>query len=475
MLTQSPINFLDKPSGHNPPPQSSGKALFFVSLILLLFVGGCLTRLLIGEYAPQDPLAYDPVTLEAKKPDGLFNKITHLVFTKEHKLLGYKDDRINLLLLGIGGPGHDGPYLTDTMIIASVKPSTGQVAMISIPRDLGVKIPGHGTKKINHANAYGESEETGSGPELAKQVIEDTFDLEIHYYLRVDFKAFVDIVNEVGGLNVDVDRSFVDHLYPAPDYEYQTVSFNAGPQSMTGEKALQFVRSRHGTNGEASDFSRAKRQQKILFALKEKLLTFSTLANPVRINNIRNTLSQHLVTDLQFADIVSFLRLFREMEGKQIITLVLDNGQNGFLNSSTAADGAFILVPRAGNFKDINTTIENIFEEQTPAIDNTPAQTAPLIEPANIEIQNGTWVAGTAARLRKQLQEKNFIVTTIGNTEDKPILNSGIYQIKESAPLSLLQALQQELHIAIKQNLPPNIVATSTTDILVIIGEDLLQ
>jgi len=470
-MARRPVNFLHQQTEKTKAP--TPRWLVFLIIIALLIVSGCITRAIIGEEAPNDPNAYDPVTLEPKKPEGFFNKLKTLVLSKDGKLEGERGDRINILVLGMGGIGHDGPFLTDTIIITSIKPSTGEVAMISIPRDLGVKIPGKGWYKINHANAYGEAKEYNSGAEFTTKVVEDTFDLNIHYYVRVDFQAFEEIVDEVGGIKINIDRYFIDHMYPAEENEYQTVEFNRGVQVMDGSTALVFVRSRHGSNGEGSDFARAKRQQKVLLALKEKLLSFSTLANPLRINNIRKSLTKHIITNLEFADIMSLLRLAKEVNTDKIINLVLDTGPDGYLEEGYSPEGAFILEPKTGNFKEIKKVIENIFEEVPMIEDDTPEQITPSLPTANIEIQNGTWIVGMAARMKKRLEDRNFKITTIGNTKERPQDTSGIYNVSDKGLYSVLKALQQELHIPIKENLPVGVTPTSTTEIFIILGTDM--
>lgn len=475
-MNASHINFIPH---HEPLPHTEPKRpkwrFFLIVIIGLMLVGGCITRSIVGEYAPQDPSQYDPATLEAKKPEGFINRIANLVFSKENTLDGYSDDRINILLFGIGGTGHEGPFLTDTIILASIKPSTGQIAMLSIPRDLGVKIPGHGWKKINNANAFGEVEKTGSGPEFATKVIEDTFDLKVNYYALVDFKAFSEIIDEVGGVSINVENSFSDQMFPTLNYGYQTVEFNRGIQTMNGETALQYVRSRHGNNGEGSDFARAKRQQKVLFALKEKLFSFSTLLNPLKINNIKNSLQNHINTNMQFSDIMAFMQLVKNLNTKEIITTVLDDSPGGYLQNGTSPEGSFILSPKSGNFDDINFLIENIFEKQVPTKNNTPKQAEPKISytAANVEIQNGTWIAGMAARMKKRLEDKKFSITTIGNSLTRPQTESGIYKITNLDTADLISALQTELHIPVKQKPPTDIQISTTTDILILLGTDI--
>ncbi|MFZ2190492.1 MAG: LCP family protein [Candidatus Magasanikiibacteriota bacterium] len=474
-MNASHINFIpQEPLSQDYPPKKPKRFIFLIILLSILLIGGCITKAIMGEYTPEDPNKYDPITLEPKSPDGLFKKISYFVFSKENELDGYNDDRINLLLLGMGGLGHDGPFLTDTNIIASIKPSTGQIAMISIPRDLGVEIPGHGWNKINSANSFGETEKSGYGAEFARQTIEDIFDLKINYYARVDFKAFEEIINEIGGVTINVEQSFADHMYPAENYEYQTVEFSKGIQTMDGDTALKFVRSRHGNNGEGSDFVRARRQQKVLSALKEKVLSFSTLLNPIKINNIKNSLEKHITTNMNFADIMSFFKLIKELDTENITNLVLDDSPDNYLKNGYTANGAFILEPKTGNFKEINNLIENIFEKEKITRDTTPEQTTPpIMQPTNIEIQNGTWSVGMAARMKKRLEDKNFTITTVGNATEKPQLNSGIFKISDKDTSSIAQALQQELHIPIKKSLPENIQPTSTSDILILLGDDL--
>ena len=237
------INFLHKQPNQELPKKGRKKWIFLLlisSVLIILTISGYVSA---NKDRFLNPLDYDPVTLEPKKPDGLLKKLTYLVFRKDTELEGQKNDQINVLLLGMGGPGHDGPYLTDTIMIASIRPSENKVALISIPRDLGVKIANYGTQKINHANHFGEMEKENWGAAFATEVISETFDIDIPYYIRVDFKAFEEIIDEVGGVRVSVDRSFVDYMYPAPNDLYQTISFTAGPQTMDGQTALTFVRS----------------------------------------------------------------------------------------------------------------------------------------------------------------------------------------------------------------------------------------
>lgn len=451
--------------------------------VMFVIVGIFGTKLLFSHFFPahasNDPLEYDPVTLEPKPPSGLFRKIGHFVFSGDVTLQGEREDRVNILLLGIGGDGHEGPYLSDSIILASIKPSTKEVALISIPRDLQVEIPSRGKYKINHANAFGEVERPNWGGARATEVVEKTFDISVPYYIRVDFRAFRDVIDTVGGISVAVERSFTDPLYPAPENAYQTVSFAKGVQTMDGRTALQFARSRHGSNGEASDFARARRQQKVLLALRDALISRETLTNPIRMKDVMDSLEHHMTTNMEFSELLALVKLGRTLDTDRMRTLVFDTSEKGYLDSTTDTDNGFVLIPRAKTFAPLHDAIMNIFDTTVTTV---ASATAPSIKDmaqpssvpaAGIEIQNGTWRAGLAARVKKRLTDADIAVETIGNTVVRPQSTSGIYALKNSTPGEALRSIQKILEIPIKEKPPEGVEANINATILVVLGEDI--
>ena len=130
------------------------------------------------------------------------------------KLKGECNGRVNILLLGVGDPGNAGEQLSDTIIVASYDPKTHDVAMLSIPRDMYVKISGGGYSKINNAHAFGEQAKKGTGPEVAKQTVSTLLGIPIHYYIRTDFTALSQAVDLVGGVDVTVKEALLDNEYP---------------------------------------------------------------------------------------------------------------------------------------------------------------------------------------------------------------------------------------------------------------------
>src|SRR3989339_1116008 len=258
--------------------------LFFIILIIISF--------LVANSLSADNNGF----LSGVKNSYLVRQISNILSSKEKYLGGEKDDRINFVLLGMGGEGHDGPYLTDTMMIASFKPSTKEAAIFSLPRDMIVPLSQNDYRKINSIYSIGQSQ-NGQGGELVKEVLSRTFGIPIHYYAAIDFQGFVEMIDEVGGIEVEVENSFVDYQFPTADDKYQEVSFKSGQQEMDGLTALRFARSRHGNNGEGSDFARIKRQQKILLAAKDKVTSFNTLINPKKITKLYSLFTQYTATD----------------------------------------------------------------------------------------------------------------------------------------------------------------------------------
>ncbi|MDP2630440.1 MAG: LCP family protein [Candidatus Uhrbacteria bacterium] len=351
--------------------------------------------------------------------------------------MGSVDDRINILLMGIGGGNHEGAELTDTIILASIKPSTGKVALFSIPRDLLVNIDGYGWRKVNNANAFGELANPGSGADLAVRTLSETFNVPIQYYVRVDFQAFVDLVNILGGVTVTVDRPFTDYTYPTLNKKVQTISFKTGKQTMDGERALIFARSRHSmNNNEGSDFARSHRQQKILFALKDKLFSSTLLFRPQKIGEIISSLQQNISTNLQTWQILTMGNALKKVDSSSIINTVFDDGANGYLISATTPDGAYVLQPRSGSYLTMQEKIKNIFDEMPNEADHTVGAGAQVV------IKNGTRIDGMAGKAASLLKDYAFVINEVGNARNRDYQKTVIYDLTGGKKMKALDFLK---------------------------------
>lgn len=244
--------------------------------------------------------------------------------------------RTNILILGVDArPGEGMITRTDTIILATVDPDQPYVGMLSIPRDLYVEIPGYGENRINAAHVLGESEQEGYGIDLAAQTVEQNFGVRVHRTLRLNFDGFVAIIDAAGGVTIDVPESFTDYEYPTPDYGTMTVSFDAGVQHMSGERALQYARIRHGS----SDFVRADRQQQVIAALVRQLLH---PANWWRIPGVYVAFVQNVETDLTLIDAAllapAVLWVGPDNMDRQVIT-------QDIAPNATLANGAEVQMP----------------------------------------------------------------------------------------------------------------------------------
>lgn len=414
-----------------------------------------------------------------------FGQMGRLMSSPDRKLQGEEADRVNILLLGMGGEGHEGPFLTDTIMVASVKPSENKVALLSIPRDLLVPLPKVGWRKINSANAFGELDSPGRGAEYTRTVLEGLLGLDIPYYVRVDFDGFRSVIDSVGGVEVHVDRKFTDHTYPTKNYGVQMVSFKEGWQTMSGDDALKFARSRHGSNGEGSDFARAKRQQKVITALKDKLLSVKTFRNPSTVANTMAALQANIATNLQLGEILRLARIAQEVDRASIMQKIVDNGPGSPLVDSTYG-GAYVLVPRNDDWGGLRTLAADIFTTATAeaappappvAVDAPAAKPATKLEKARVEIQNGTGKSGQARVTATSLANAGFQVVKIGNADSFTYADSVIYDLTKGGRAEDLEKLKTALGDAVtRKSLPKNLADSANgVDFLVIIGKNALN
>jgi polyisoprenyl-teichoic acid--peptidoglycan teichoic acid transferase len=305
------------------------------------------------------------------------------------------DSRVNVLFLGVGGGTHDGPLLTDTIIYASIDPETQKITLISIPRDLWMPDLEPANKKINGAYAYGEGIKKDGGLLLAKKAVEKILNQPINYVLRIDFNGFTKAIDEVGGIDVNVEKSFEDLQYPISGKEtdscgytgdefqkratdsavfeafpcrYEHISFNQGMEHMDGDTALKFVRSRHAVGSEGSDFARAKRQELVIAAFKKKVFSLGTILNPGKLMSLYDVFQDSIHTNVQQSEYDDFIKLAMKMKDAKTNSVVFfysDPGskkQGILINppTSVAYDGQWVLIPRLGNgnFSEVQRYVE---------------------------------------------------------------------------------------------------------------------
>jgi LCP family protein required for cell wall assembly len=255
---------------------------------------------------------------------SIFTRVGRFISSDDKPLIGEDTGTVNILLLGIGGPGHEGPNLTDTMIVASIDVKTKDVVMISVPRDFMVTLPGRGYQKINAAYAYAELDQENSGGQAAIDAVEKITGLDIPYFAVIDFKGFVKAVDRVGGVDITVDRTFTDAQYPNYNYGYlPPQTFTKGEEHMDGERALIFARSRHGNNGEASDFARSERQKKVILALKDKAAGLN-VTDLKTLNGLLNDFTENFRTNLEPYELQRLAGIAQGISDNSVVSFSLE-------------------------------------------------------------------------------------------------------------------------------------------------------
>lgn len=204
--------------------------------------------------------------------------------------------RLNLLVMGVDSRGSEGYVArTDSMMLVGANPSQLRLSLLGLSRELFIEVPGYGTQQINVVNVLGEQDTAGNGPLLLAASINAGFGIQVDRYLRLDFDAFIALVDAVGGVTVDVEKRIVDDLYPDGAGGYQVVTFEPGVQELNGERALMYARTRHTDD----DYARAARQQQIISGL------LTRLRNPLRWPGAWLAFNQHVDTNLTLGDMLA--------------------------------------------------------------------------------------------------------------------------------------------------------------------------
>jgi LCP family protein required for cell wall assembly len=229
------------------------------------------------------------------------------------------DRRVNVVLLGIGGDGHEGSDLTDSIMFISLNVDNQKALLVPLPRDIWVDSL---KAKINTAYHYGKERRENGGRDLVKSAVAEVVGQPVHYVLVLDFAGFEKVIDAIGGIDVKVERTFDDYKYPIPGKEdaepeserYTHVHFDAGQTHMNGATALQFTRSRHAEGDEGTDFARSARQEKVLLAFRDKVLSTQTLLNNNTMTTLLNSVAASIDTDITEREYGSFGKLALAMD-----------------------------------------------------------------------------------------------------------------------------------------------------------------
>ena len=442
----------------NTTETSSGQRALIVILPVIILAGAMfLGYLLYGTL--KDYVAHAEVAFLPSNP-----VVTHVEKgrAKEEDLPNIqKKERVTILLLGIDQRGDEaGPWRTDTMIVLTVDPATKTAGMLSIPRDLWVTVPGFGEHKINTAHFIGDVEGyPGGGPALAKKTVRNLLGVPIDYYIRVNFTGFERLIDAIGGVTVDVEKPIDDNRYPDGNYGYTEVHIPAGIQHMDGKTALQYARSRHGT----SDYDRSRRQQKLLMAVRDKVLSMDISVD--RIPEILRIVGDSVQTDLNLSELTALAAIAREIKLDNIKIAAIDASAT---HAATTPSGLWVAIPDRDAIRKLR---DEIFPAPSPtAVIAQVTDKAKLeAEAAQVQVLNGTLVAGLAQRTATRLREAGYQVAGFGNADRGDYTHTVVIDLT-SNPYTA-QALASMFGVA-----PQNIISRSESspeaDIRLILGQD---
>jgi LCP family protein required for cell wall assembly len=393
-----------------------------------------------------------------------------------------QQERVNILLLGIDKRPDEQYARTDTMILVTIDPATGRAGMLSIPRDLWVTIPGYGENRVNTAHYMGDKNGyPGGGPALAMKTVQYNLGVPVHFYVRVDFGGFRRIVDTLGGIDIDVPQTINDPKYPDDNYGYDPFYIEAGPQHLDGYTALKYARTR-ATSG--ADFDRARRQQTVLFAIREKALAIGVVP---KIPELWATMADTVQTDLQLVDILELAKLSDEITSEDIQGSVIDYTMTVDYKTNT---GAQVLLPVR---EKIRPVIDSMFSSPEPAGPPPTATPDPAIaaqaqaqaeaeaqrraeiaaalqsEGSKIVVQNGTPREELAATTAGYLREQGFTVVQFGPADRTDYPRTVI--VDYTGKTYALMLLTDIFNVA-EENIRRSPNLKSDVDIRVIIGAD---
>ncbi len=353
-----------------------------------------------------------------------------------------KQERVNILLLGIDKRPNEQFARTDTIILVTVDPENKTAGMLSIPRDLWIDIPGYPTSRINTAYYLGEKYgHPGGGAALAMQTVQQDFGVPVHFYVKVDFDGFYEIVDTLGGIEVDVPYAIHDDRFPDNNYGYDPFHIEAGRQHLDAQTTLKYVRSRHAPG---SDFGRAARQQQVLMAIKNKALQLGMLP---KLPELWVTMAGSVETNLQLVDIKELAALGDQISPGDITTAVLDYE---YTVAYETEDGAQVLLPL---YEKIRPLVDQMFAEVEAS---GPTQAEMIAAQATLATQQAELLAQEQQRaeLKTQLAAEGASII-IQNGTNNPGLETETALFLREQGFNIIQSGPADLQ---NQNYPKTVI-----------------
>ncbi|MGC9398522.1 MAG: LCP family protein [Anaerolineae bacterium] len=374
-------------------------------------------------------------------------------------------ERLNVLILGVDERAQwDEPaWRTDTIMVATLDPVTLEAGVLSIPRDLWVEIPGYTHNRINTAHYIGDYDNyPGGGPALAMETVEHTLGLEIDYYVRVNFQAFIRLVDEIGGIDVSVEETIDDPLYPDANYGYDPLYIEAGEQHFDGEMALKYARTRHSGNG---DFDRARRQQQVVRAILEKVTQPAVLMRLIsQAHELYGVVESSISTDLKLDQMIALASLARKIDPETMRFAVIDENCT---ENWTTPDGSMVLVPIRECMRERRDYIFGLVSPEESEGEVSEEETD-----VTLSVLNGTLTPGLAGATADFLTANGFEVLNYANADRQDYTTSLIILNRDLPQTAgrLVELLELPSSAVVNGENP-----TAEYDVIIILGQDYAQ
>ena len=284
----------------------------------------------------------------------------------------------------------------------------------------------------NHA--ISDQNKNENGMELLKEVVEEISGLDIHYYAQLDFNGFIKIIDDLGGIDIYLEKDINDPSYPNFSRGYDPFYIKKGWHHLDGETALKVARSRHSTMG---DFDRIKRQQDIIKATKQKVFEKYSQFDVIAFKNIFISLSNNLKTDLQLKELPRFYKIAKEVKNYDITVKTIDT--KNYLNRTYLGKG-YTLQVKNNDYQKINELSANIFDLEI----SDERKEIIKKEDANIEIRNGTGSLDLANKVAFDLEELGYRIINSTNIDLPDFSGVQIYDNSEDLKPNTLDFLEEK-------------------------------
>lgn len=450
------------PAKANKLPVSRKKKVLRVSIVLLIILMLVLGFLFAKGY----------ITLRKILPGG-GGAAALQQNVEPSKLNGEGDGRVNILLLGRGGEGHEGADLTDTIIIASIDPIAKEASLLSVPRDLYVPVQRSGSMKVNAVFASGKNaslaksnrqtdvtkkQAEADGFSLLETTLETTLGLPIHYHVIIDFEGFKQAIDTVGGVRINAPLAVLETL--RIDGRNYRLDVQPGEQQMDGFEALAYARSRY--TSPRGDFDRAERQRIIINALKDKILSAGTFGNPQKISDLLGNFGNHVQTNFSTQDLQRLYNLSKEIPGNKIGSIGLADPPNNFVTTSNIG-GASVVIPTAGanDFKAIQSYLRNSLKDSYLKNEN-----------ATVIVLNGTSTSGLATQKAEELRSFGYSVSRVDNAPTRTYPTTVIVDLRSGSKKYTQNYLEKRFGVSAVNSLPDPAIAAEVADFVIILGSD---